>query len=103
MKYAKFINSQQIEFAPKNKITEDSTDTHLPYKLSTSKVNTGLFGVQSAQSNSTNTPTNESQMWVNGAFLFPNINVYAVRHWNRVLSPAEIKANYDNDKARFNF
>lgn len=78
-----------------------STDTHLPYKLSTSNVNTGLFGIQSEQTNSTNTPTSESQMWVNGAFLFPNINVYTIRHWNRILSAEEIKQNYLQDKKRF--
>ena len=78
-----------------------STDRHLPYKLSTSNVNTGLFGVQSADTVSGPVPTSESQMWANGAFLFQNINVYTIRHWNRILTTDEIKQNYLQDKKRF--
>lgn len=78
-----------------------TSQTYLPYKLSTSEVNTGLFGVQSAGTTSGSVPTSESQMWANGSFLFPNINVYTIRHWNRILTSDEIKQNYLQDKKRF--
>lgn len=78
-----------------------STDTHAPYKFSKSAINTGLFGCQGLGTTSGPIATNESEMWNNGAFLFPNINVYTIRHWNRILTPYEIKQNYLQDKKRF--
>ena len=78
-----------------------TSQTYLPYKLPTSGVNTGLFGAQSTGTASGSVPASESQMWANGSFLFPNINVYTIRHWNRILTSDEIKQNYSQDKKRF--
>lgn len=86
-------------------VTQYSVNQLAPYKICSATSNTGLFGSMSATttSSSSNIPSSSSGMWAAGSFLFPNIDVYSVRHWNRVLSDDEIKANYEADYARFNF
>jgi hypothetical protein len=87
-----YIDGQQVEIT----LEKDTTGGTCP---TGTLRNMGIMGVNSTSTTSVFPVSTNGQ----GAFYGEYTNINTLRMWSRVLSPAEIKANYEADYARFNF
>lgn len=88
-----YLDGEQVDIT----LEADSTGGTCP--TSSTIRNMGIMGVNSTSTTSVFPVSTNGQ----GAFYGEYTNINTLRMWSRVLSPAEIKANYEADYARFNF